>query len=238
MSRVTKVEQYYKKNASDLGWGEDNPTLDSQRTELLEKYLEGERVLEVGCGYGKYTNFIATLGYESYGVDVVDEFIKSAKKNKPKGFLSGDNKKGIFIKASAEKLPFKDNFFDVVILFDLLEHGDDKRILLEAKRVSKKRIIVIVPKEVDEELSNTGVIFRHYIDKTHLREYTKEKLKDLAFGCSLKITTIFPIHPLNVRTIFMQLFEKTYLVSYFRKMIFKLLVPKKYYTELFAILEK
>src|SRR3989344_7037304 len=112
----------YQENAINFGWGETNAELDSERLELIHQHISGKKVLDIGCGFGLYVDYLSSLGFESFGVDFIGEFIKKAKKNK----------EGIFIKAKAEKLPFKNNFFNTVLLFDVLEHGDDIKILKEA----------------------------------------------------------------------------------------------------------
>src|SRR2546423_8936221 len=113
-----KPASYYNKNAEKLGWGKD-AYLNPERVDILEQYLIGPKILEVGCANGVVVDFLAKQGFESVGVDFVEEFIKQAKKDK----------KGTFIKANAEKLPFPDNSYDTVLLFDILEHGDDSVIL-------------------------------------------------------------------------------------------------------------
>lgn len=223
-----KTPNYYLKTAAQLGWGEKEAKIDSQRIELLNKYLIGKKVLDIGCASGIYTDHLSKNGFLATGVDIVKEFIKLAK----------ENKKGEFIVGSADKLPFEQNQFNSSFLFDILEHGDDLKILKEAKRVTKKRILVIVPRVVDERLGNSGVIFRHYIDKSHLREYTKKMLEDLAKGSSLKIVTIQKVHPLYNETIFLALFNGPMILKkIMRKLLLLVLPMEKYYTEYFAVFE-
>lgn len=220
---------YYLQTAAKHGWGEKNAALDKERLELLKKFTVGKKTLDIGCGYGLYVDFLASLDFDSFGVDFVDDFIKSAQKNR----------KGTFIKAEAEKLPFKEDSFDTVTLFDILEHCDDKRVLLEAKRVSSENILIIVPRAVDHTLEKSGVIFKHYLDKSHLREYTREDIRKLAGSVGLKVVFIKPVHRLFNETIFSALFNGPLI---FKKMVRKavlLLLPQKPYpTEIFAVLHK
>lgn len=223
-----KSSGYYLKAASSLGWGERSANLDRERITLLKEFVKGEKVLDVGCGYGFYVDFLTNLGFNSYGVDFVKEFIQNA----------AENKKGKFVLGSAEKLPFKDKQFDTVILFNILEHGDDKKILQEAKRVAAKRIIVIVPRQVDEELKQSGVIFRHYLDKSHLREYKFEDLKNVAKETGLKVTDLRAVHPLYNETIFSALFGGNLIFKkIIRKIVLLTLTKNRYYTEIWATLD-
>ncbi|MBI4040211.1 class I SAM-dependent methyltransferase [Candidatus Daviesbacteria bacterium] len=221
-----KNSSYYLKNSSDLGWGENSVQLDKQRVDLLKKFVVGKRVLDVGCGLGVYVDFLTSWGKEAWGVDFVGEFIK--KRDKPN-----------FVRGRAEKLPFKDKEFDTVILFDILEHGDDQKILAEAKRVARSRILIIVPRVVDKNLADSGVVFRHYLDKSHLREYDRVMINSLSSAVKLKLRRLEVIHPLYNATIFLALFEGNIIWrKIIRKIVWSLLPKKAYPTEWFAVLDK
>lgn len=89
-----------------------------------------KKALDLGCGKGYFTNYLAKK-YDAYGVDIDKINLRFAKKNfaKPKFYYS-----------YAEKLPFKDNFFDKIYCLDILEHVDDiEATLKELKRVVKKK---------------------------------------------------------------------------------------------------
>lgn len=139
----------------------------------------------------------------------------------------------------AEKLPFANLQFDTVILFNILEHGDDIKILKEAKRVTKKRILAIVPRIVDETLEKSGIIFRHYLDKSHQKEYTEKDFKYFARLANLRLTHLEKVHPLYNETIFLALFGGSiFFKKVIRKLVFAILPKKNYPTEIFAVFEK
>lgn len=53
-----------------------------------------------------------------------------------------------FVWGDAHHLPFKDSSFDTVVLGDMLEHAlHPEQVLEEAKRVTRSRIVITVPKE-------------------------------------------------------------------------------------------
>lgn len=225
---LKKSPKYYSQNASYLGWGEGS-VLDKERLALIKKYIIKENILDIGCGFGLYVDYLSKIGYQATGIDFVLQFIKSARKNK----------KGTFIKGNVEKLPFGENQFETVFLFDILEHGNDKLILTEAIRVSKKRILVIVPKKVDKILADSGVVFRHYMDKSHLREYQLEDLKALADSLGLKLVHIEKIHPVSNKAVFLSLFKgPIFLRKIIREFLFLILPKESYMTEIFAVFDK
>lgn len=91
-------------------------------------------MLEVGCGTGYVSLFFAKRGYRVTCLDINAFILKIAKKN----FIK-EGAKGKFMVGNAESLSFKDNTFDIVTSFGLLEHfGDPQTAIDEMVRVLKK----------------------------------------------------------------------------------------------------
>ena len=92
---------------------------------------KGMKVLDAGCGPGTLINQVRALsGADCFGADISALAIKRAKE-------CGD-KKIKYVKSQLEKLPYKSNFFDRVLSFDVLEHVEDqKKSLSELLRVTK-----------------------------------------------------------------------------------------------------
>lgn len=224
---------YYLDNAVNLSWGEGK--LDKERLQILKTFIKGKKILDVGCGFGVYVDYLTRQGIETIGVDFVPEFIEEARKNQ----------QGTFLVAPADSLPFKKDSFDTVLLFDILEHGDDLKILAEAKRVARQRLIVVVPRVVDQSLSDSGVIFRHYMDKSHLREYEVQDLRVLAKKVGLKIKHLKKIQLLPNFAIFASLFRgstASLLINLFYKamgkIVFMPFLRRDYFTEVLAVFDK
>ena len=73
---------------------------------LLKKFeIPRKLTLDVGCGYGFFTNLLDQFGHKTYGVDLDKGVIFTAAKNFPSSFLIGDS----------TKLPFPNNTFDVIL---------------------------------------------------------------------------------------------------------------------------
>lgn len=72
-----------------------------------------QKVLDVGCGAGAAIKILIDEGYEAYGIDLpaLSKFWK-AYSNPPSNFFCAD----------ARYLPFKDNVFDIVFSFGVIEH--------------------------------------------------------------------------------------------------------------------
>jgi ubiquinone/menaquinone biosynthesis C-methylase UbiE len=100
--------------------------------------LEGKRILDVGCGNGSTVLKIAkqvSPGGKAVGIDFSKEGIAEAKK---KAVELGLGKVTEFRVADAEKLPFKDSYFDVVISECVVCLTPNKqKVLAEKTRVLK-----------------------------------------------------------------------------------------------------
>ncbi len=86
-------------------------------------------VLEIGIGNKLIYNHLKEIGIKVTSLDI--------NKNLKPDYI-GD----------IRKLPFKNNFFDTVCAFEVLEHipfNDFEKSLKELKRVSKKNIIISIP---------------------------------------------------------------------------------------------
>ena len=108
---------------------------------------ENKDILDIGCLNGNFYNFIKdTFVINSFtGVDLSPKLIALAKSRFPEQ---------TWVCADRLKLPFEDKTFDVVTMFETLEHVDDPRTSLrEAMRVCKTggTIIVSVPNELKIE---------------------------------------------------------------------------------------
>ena len=92
-----------------------------------------DKILDIGCFSGHILNRIHTeFKISGFGIDISKEAINLAKRY--------DDFHNKYFVASAEKLPFPDNFFDGVISLDVLEHIEDKeKFVKEVLRVLKPK---------------------------------------------------------------------------------------------------
>lgn len=88
----------------------------------------GSNILDLGCATGQYCQKLNELDFKCVGVDVNLEYISNAKKKNIEAYVM-----------NGKSLDFTDNFFDTVLLFEILEHIEYPDIILrEARRVAKK----------------------------------------------------------------------------------------------------
>jgi len=94
---------------------------------LILKYLDEQKpILECGCGTGKTSIYLSSLGINTYTMDIEDAMIKETKKRSRK--IHPSNLVNVF-KGDIRKIPYKDKFFSVTHSSGVLEHYSDEEII-------------------------------------------------------------------------------------------------------------
>lgn len=103
--------------------------------------INPKSILDVGAGEGFTLNKLEEggIGEHLEGIEYMGEAIELGKKLYPDFKIK---------KGDIYKLPYKDNYFDVIICTEVLEHLDKPvQGLNELKRVSKRYLLLSVPNE-------------------------------------------------------------------------------------------
>lgn len=148
------------------------------------RYIENGRLLDIGCGAGKFLDEIKPYGFETYGVDLDERATAYAREQ-------GHN---VFCKP-IEDANFDDNFFDVVRASHVVEHmPNPEQALLEAYRVLKPGglFLVLLP-NIDSFLAKKYRSYWFQLDiPRHLYHFTPESISKLLTKAGfneIKITT-------------------------------------------------
>lgn len=91
-----------------------------KKRQRYDKYVirqDAQRILDLGCGNGGQSIYLAQMGYEVYGIDVSDEAIKLAR-----DYASREQLDVTFLTQGCEQLSFEPDFFDAVICHGVLDH--------------------------------------------------------------------------------------------------------------------
>jgi len=135
----------------------------------LEKLLskiqvnKSTKILDVGCGRGDIAFYLGRNSKETIGIDYSKDAIALANSIK-KNFPSSVEKKVHFKVMNIKKLSFADNYFDVVICIDVLEHlfGEEaEQALGEIKRVLKKDGVLFLQTGINKLLYD--FTYKYYI---------------------------------------------------------------------------
>jgi len=100
--------------------------------EITQHFHNTVKILDIGCGGGLLTSYLAAAGHEVTGIDLSEKSLEVAKRKDHQGKI-------YYQKADASNLPFEDESFQVVSAMDLLEHVPDyQAVIKEGARVLKK----------------------------------------------------------------------------------------------------
>lgn len=129
---------YYQKGIKDNFFQWIWHTRKIKLARRIIKNLVFRNCLDVGCASGFMISEIARTFPEAnyFGIDIYDKAIISAKRNYP--HIK-------FRVASAQKLPFKDDTFDLVLFYETIEHVEEPLTCLEEiRRVLKSNGTLIL----------------------------------------------------------------------------------------------
>ncbi len=106
--------------------------------EVVER-VEGENILDVGCGSGTIVKMLLEKGKKVTGVDIGKKFVDHCQFR---------YKSAIFCEADAQCLPFSSKCFDTIVCSEVMEHLEDpEKALEEFHRVLRPsgKLIVTTP---------------------------------------------------------------------------------------------
>lgn len=147
------AERIASRSGNNVIAGDDEPYYRYKRRRFLELLqsidFENKKVLEVGSGPGGNLRVIAEKSpSELHGADISQSMIELASQT-----LEGKNVK--LTKVNGERLPFEDQYFDVVFSATVLQHNTDegmmKQVLQEMSRVSGDRVVLF--EKIDRVIS-------------------------------------------------------------------------------------
>ena len=145
--------------------------------ELLEKYEDSKKkiVLEIGCANGHFISEIQKLKRYNYiGSDAQSSRVFN---------LANKYNNIPFIVFDLLKNPFSENFFDNVVMLNVLEHiKEDQRALCEVHRMLKKNGLLII------EVPSGSFLYDDYdVKLLHFRRYDMKDLINKLSNAGFKI---------------------------------------------------
>ncbi len=150
------------------------------------KKIQFQNCLDVGCASGFMVSEISkTFPHAKYfGIDIYDKAIEYARKMYPN--INFEN-------ASASKIPFRSNYFDLILFYETIEHVENPvQCLLEIKRILKKDGTLILTMDSGSFLfrivwfiweNSKGKVWK----KAHLHPFHHKELEEIIMESGFKI---------------------------------------------------
>lgn len=163
-------------------------------TSIIKNYISDKsKVLDVGCGTGRYAYALKNQGYDVIGIDKSESQVMQAKK-----MIN-------VIRGNAIDLPFEDDSFELCILIMVIQQLSEEELVLaldEVKRILKKNGFLIIKTCSHEDLKkrNSNKYFPSAM-KLNMNRYPpihilEKKLLNLDYSIVRKVKTEV-IEPIN-----------------------------------------
>jgi SAM-dependent methyltransferase len=191
---------------ADKVWGWSTPAGILRANRRLKEFLpylgpeRHNRILEIGCGTGIFTNLFYHNGITPVAIDISYDLLKKAKNRNPELIL---------IQADAENLPFKKNVFGCVLGVSVLHHLNINPVLENIRAVLRDEGIMIFS---EPNMANPQVFLQKRLgwlkklmhdtpsETAFLRWHLKMVLRVNGFSC-IGIRPFDFLHPLTPRCV-------------------------------------
>jgi len=134
---------------------------------FASRFCTQKKVLDIACGEGFGSNFLARYAESVTGIDIAPEIIEHAKRKYNHGRVD-------FKASNAVSLAVESETFDVIVSFETLEHltKDDQHLFIEEMvRVMKEDGVLIISTPNKKVYSDDA----NYSNPFHLSEFYKEE---------------------------------------------------------------
>lgn len=182
MSASDYIKEHYENYDEDVRLTSRHGLVEFLTTmRYIERYAkQGDKIIEIGAGTGRYSHALAKQGYNVDAVELVEHNIEIFKQNTQ----SGENI-SITQGNAMDLSEFADNSYDITLLLGPMYHlftkEDKQKALSEAIRVTKHSGVVFVAYCIaDATLLNTGFtegdillwIEKELVDTTNFKTFS------------------------------------------------------------------
>jgi 2-polyprenyl-3-methyl-5-hydroxy-6-metoxy-1,4-benzoquinol methylase len=177
------IEDY---EPSYIQYLEESPEDKRNYEALLEwmkttSHLDGKRLLDVGCGSGKFVRFLRTNGIDAFGAEPSQALYER--------YLHDDL---FFFASSIDQLLAnpKVGHFEVITALDVLEHVARPAELLEdiAQLLKEEGVLFLSTPDLGSLCAKLLGKHWHFFNRYHLSYFTKQTLQRTAQQTGLKMT--------------------------------------------------
>jgi SAM-dependent methyltransferase len=147
------------------------------------RYKKKGKLLDVGCATGLFMDEAEKKGFTVYGIDVSEYAVSIAKKRFGKRV----------IRSSIEKAKHQNRKYEVITMFDVLEHlNDPRKVLLKLRDVLKKDgLLVINTGDTDSFIAKLqGEHWHFFIPPQHFFYFSQKNLYDLLDQVGFKVIKV------------------------------------------------
>lgn len=181
---LSNIEKHYNKHPEDLRLQRRHGIVEFETTmHHLHRFLkQGDKVLDIGAGTGRYASALMAEGYQVKAVELVKRNIDVFLKREPQADV---------VQGDARDMPFiPSGYADVTLLLGPMYHliNDEEKVkaLVEAKRVTKAGGVILVA-----YLMNEFSILSYCFDEERIGDFLERGVVDKDFHIQAEETELY-----------------------------------------------
>lgn len=169
-----------------------------QKVQLIERYTNHKKLLDFGCGTGTFLKYCTDQGFESEGYEPNPVALKHLTKTTSTKVMSRINE----LK--------KDNHYDIITAWHVLEHVHDLKATLKILRKALQPegyLFVALPNPESYDATFYKQHWAGYDVPRHLYHFSQTAFSHLVKQCKLEIAEI---HPMKFDSFYVSLLSERY----------------------------
>lgn len=182
-NEISSIENEITEHFNEFS-GEYDNTTEWRKNDKILKSLQTtsipnpSRVLDVGTGTGLASQWYSEQGHLVAGIDI-----------SPKMLQKASDRLNFVLLGNGTKLPFINNYFNLIIIRQCLHYINARQLLSEAYRVLNKGGLIIVSGAVcpNEATKKFWKEFKNATQPLRLEVFTQEDIKELLINSGYKI---------------------------------------------------
>jgi len=226
------LKEYWEKRAEmslkSVGQKSYSEELNRMETEILFDtlskevgvFLNGKRILDIGCGIGRVLSFYSNFSSDVFGVDFSTNMLNICKNNVTSAKL---------VNGDACSLPFRDECFDLVSAIVVLQHiiNDTKRecAIKEMIRILKPKGVIIINEEILKSFEIRRKMCKlfgyDFKEQTHVRYWSEDRYISLLKKNKIKVKRVIKSREMSffhyLRFLLFIVLQGTYILIRYRK---------------------
>ncbi len=144
--------------------------------EIIDKYLNStKKILDIGCGVGTLSLYLANKGNSVDGIDISNNAIKACKDSA--NILKLNKNTNFRVMKFPEQIPNKK--FDFILFIEVIEHLENDQLALKKifTLLKKGGIVILSTPSRNAPLYKLGLASKFDKEVGHLRRYTVDELE-------------------------------------------------------------